>query len=398
MTQSINPAVATRDLVLWYDMKDPVSYKGEPTTNILKNEDGVRIDQNQGSTGNNGMVAAPPCREINHSGRATHIKFNNAADQYGCCPNHMSYGNVQVSGSTQYTISYYLREIEGNARGGNYIYRYEYGPSGYIKEGGLFSSSRVREIDNGWKKVWGTLTTDSNTQAMQLYSFNYVKNTPIEMMITGYQIEQKPYPTRYVEDTNGIRTNTTALLDLSEDKRTITLNSMTYGAEDAISFAAGNYLTLSSMPVDRYNWSAEFVFNSIDTGNVFICVPQSNGIDQAFRYDGNNQRAGVVCAVQADTGGRAYYATDGSAPRNAWNHVIFQRDQNNFYIWTNGVKETFSDTTDNGLFNGSWVVGQRGNGQGPFNGEIPICRVYNRVLTDEEALGNFESVRGRFGI
>jgi hypothetical protein len=33
-----------------------------------------------------------------------------------------------------------------------------------------------------------------------------------------------------------------------------------------------------------------------------------------------------------------------------------------------------------------------------FSGEIPLAKVYNRILTASEILQNFNAVRGRYGI
>jgi hypothetical protein len=295
-----------------------------------------------------------------------------------------------------------MREVTANARGGNYIYRYEYGPSGYILEGGLFSNDRVRDVENNWKRVWGVFTTNVNTTNIQLYSFNYVYNTPIEIQMVGYQIEAKPHPTRYVTQINGVRSNTQALLDLSPKRRTITLTSMTYAADDAISFTGSvpNLLTFADPEIGSYNWTVEFVFRTTSSSFQYLAVPQNAGIDQQFRYNADGSLT-LQLAVAGDTGERSVGPTPaGVAPVNQWNHVVFQRTNNNVFIWSNGIKYTFTDTTSNAPFGGgsNWAVGQRGNGQSPFTGEIPIVRIYSRILTDEEVKGNWHATRRRFGI
>lgn len=397
-----NPRVVTGNIVLWYDMYDDASYRGEPTNNLIKSQNGGQIYTNYNASGGIGMQPAPP-GPIDHSGTVSTVKFNNTgggSGRYGCCPNHYSYGNISsLSGNTVYTISYYFRENSNTCRGGNYIYHYEYGPSGYLTEYGLYDGSRVIDYQNGWKRLWGSFTSNPAMTNTQLYSFNYCYDTPIEIQMVGYQFEQKSWPTKYVYETNGIRTNTAALIDLSPTKTTITLDSMTYAANNGISFnGSSNYLTIPDPNVPAYNWTIELVFRlqNVSSGPILVC-PQSAGIDQFIRVESTGSLV-FKLAVASDTGERSLATGASTIANNTWYHAVFTRTQNTTVIFLNGVKYTQSDTQTNERWANTWYVGQRGNSTFWVQGDIPVFRLYNRDLTDEESKTNWEAMRGRFGL
>ena len=65
---------------------------------------------------------------------------------------------------------------------------------------------------------------------------------------------------------------------------------------------------------------------------------------------------------------------------------------------TNSVSNVFGLTAN--PENTEVYIGARpaGGGSGYFAGEIPIVKIYNRVLTAAEVEQNFNALRGRFGI
>ena len=86
---------------------------------------------------------------------------------------------------------------------------------------------------------------------------------------------------------------------------------------------------------------------------------------------------------------------------NTWYHVVATRDiggsQGNYKIYINNIKDKDSNgdlrvdytTVDMGIGNSS-------NRIGPFNGDIALTRIYNKVLTQAEVTQNWNSQRSRF--
>jgi len=71
-------------------------------------------------------------------------------------------------------------------------------------------------------------------------------------------------------------------------------------------------------------------------------------------------------------------------------------------VWINGIEQTLSSgfnevslLPDNPQFSVGRDVGRN---TAYFPGDIPIFRVYNRALTEKEALDNFNAIRRRFNI
>ena len=71
-------------------------------------------------------------------------------------------------------------------------------------------------------------------------------------------------------------------------------------------------------------------------------------------------------------------------------------------VWFNGVEQTLSagsseisQLPDNPQFS---IGRDRGRNTAYFPGQVPLFKVYNRALTEEEALANFNAIKGRFNI
>ena len=93
-----------------------------------------------------------------------------------------------------------------------------------------------------------------------------------------------------------------------------------------------------------------------------------------------------------------YHHTGAAVPRETWCHMatVYDLNDSKCYQWTNGVK-TFQTTSGTPLLNtGVYLMGAGANRQ--LSGGVAVLRVYNRALTDEEVLFNFNNSRRRFGI
>ena len=108
--------------------------------------------------------------------------------------------------------------------------------------------------------------------------------------------------------------------------------------------------------------------------------------------------------IIAENGGQAKYH-DGQ-----WYQAVATLGANNYRIYVNGEQKTttlhFGSTSYNpsNLFNfSSGTVSRIGNrpyggGSGYFNGHIAFVKVYNRILSLNEILDNYNATKGRFGL
>jgi hypothetical protein len=99
-----------------------------------------------------------------------------------------------------------------------------------------------------------------------------------------------------------------------------------------------------------------------------------------------------------------YHESNNAVPLNTWSYANTVRDKDNntiqFYI--NGVLDkTISNITgniNNGIGNGRPQVGGFTGGSYRFNGRLSNIKLYNRALSADEVLQNFNAQKGRFGL
>ena len=85
---------------------------------------------------------------------------------------------------------------------------------------------------------------------------------------------------------------------------------------------------------------------------------------------------------------------------SAWYQVVGTFTSGSRILYINGVQVNSNGTTGTLSTNTSGMfVGAYGTGTGYYyNGQLSICRVYNRVLSAAEVAQNFNALRGRYGV
>jgi hypothetical protein len=123
-----------------------------------------------------------------------------------------------------------------------------------------------------------------------------------------------------------------------------------------------------------------------------------DGTDRAILA--NNGTAGrlgwYINTTVANTG---YHYTTGTSVVNQWNNVVLQYTGSQVQCFINGTQDSatasITGTSNASAFNigtnyahsGSW-----------YNGQISNMRMYDRALSADEVLQNFNALRGRYGI
>jgi hypothetical protein len=131
------------------------------------------------------------------------------------------------------------------------------------------------------------------------------------------------------------------------------------------------------------------------TGNRMFCAWSS--CYDIWTIDGNlgfNTCGGDICGFSA------------SSLANIWHHFVFvfkqQIQDNSIYI--NGVSQTLSkkrgntNLTSNRSFSTNFRIGSWTGGSYYYDGDMAIAKVYNRELTADEVLQNYNATKGRFGL
>ena len=92
--------------------------------------------------------------------------------------------------------------------------------------------------------------------------------------------------------------------------------------------------------------------------------------------------------------GRYITLTDGQ-----WHFIVSRRQGTTHTIFGDGLTGFTSGTVSNTTLNTTNLeLGRAIEGGNPILGNIAVLNVYNRALSNEEILQNFNALRGRFGI
>lgn len=83
---------------------------------------------------------------------------------------------------------------------------------------------------------------------------------------------------------------------------------------------------------------------------------------------------------------------------NTWHQVVATFDGSVVKFYRNGILKQTSASTSNNITNNIQTLQIALRGGQYFRGTISNARIYNRSLTNEEIIQNYNAIRGRFGI
>ena len=190
--------------------------------------------------------------------------------------------------------------------------------------------------------------------------------------------------------------------DISGNGNTGTLtNGPTFntGSGGSLVFDGVNdYITVTDPSLNQYDWSIEtnIKCNNFSNSPIFLS-PNSAGIDHFLRFSSIGQTVFQVTTA-ADVGNRNtvsnYIASTGEIL-----HLVFIRTSTYRAIYINGqLDKQDADTTASSAWSGTWRLGTRGNTTFPLNGNMYNLKAYNKILTAQEVLQNYNATKNRFGL
>lgn len=139
--------------------------------------------------------------------------------------------------------------------------------------------------------------------------------------------------------------------------------------------------------------------NDITSSIANQVVSRTNTLTATFNILKRNSASGNDWTFRVRTPAAQYDVNTNEQIDQKWNHVVGTQDSTSMKIYVNGVlknttAQTGSLTTDN--FTGCWI-GNNGGTAGYTNGDIAIVKIYNKALTQNEILNNYNATKGRFG-
>ena len=388
------------NLLLAVDMADARnSYRGIPKTNILTGLSYVYGNTNTPTFKVNNYTNTqfvPQLGNVTVYNTEIYNDYNGGSGV--CCVQMLSYGTgLAVSGNTLYTYSIIYRSLTGYTSA-NFMYRYEYGASGYVTEGGVFNASNQTALGNGWYHAWGTFTTNASTTSIGTYFFEYEYATYNTFSIAGAMLIPGNYivpPSQFLAF-GGARTNTTGLLDLTTKNTGVTLANAVYDSNGQITFdGISSYVNLG---INSYNLgirrAATFSGWLMQTagGSAYLISDYDADKGMTLRFNNpssadfyvypNNHRVTV-----------AYTFT-----QNVWYNIVGVMSYGIMYMYINGVLAG-SNTLGEDIGNSASTlkIGCRGDATSISAQKTANVQVYNYALSSDQILQNFNTQKSRFG-
>lgn len=406
--------ITTSGSVFMYDTADGVnSFKGKPTTNILQ---GISP----------GVSNTPPYFLVSYGtesayipglGKSVTVNYCNIYNDYNggsgqCCPSLFNYGTnftTGVTGSTTYTYQIIYRTTDGYYSE-NYMYRYEYGPSGYITEGGLLSPSRMEDLGDGWIHGWGTFTTNAATTNMYGYLFHYQYATQNKVQVAGIMITQGSQvlrPNQFLPP-QASRSNTQSLLPLISNS-SLSVSDVSFNSVGTMTFDGTNdQIPVSANSIfNTNNFSVEAIFKLSTYDNEHRTVASRNasvyshtngwwmGTLRNGLGSGNNDFRFFMW------GDSSYvtYATSNGANDGKYHQMVIACDGTNVFFYVDGQLVNTPTKPSGNLYSAAenMLIGKSSVGD-YWAGEIPNLKFYNRGLTPGEVLNNYNHYKTKYNL
>lgn len=408
---SYGTSIVTSGLVLLYDEDNIRSYRGPLMTNLLN-----QITTNASDNGSTfRFFAGTEDVYVPQVGNVNACKYIDMYNDYNggsnnCCPNPYTFGSPSVTGNTEYTYAILYKSVNRYTHP-NYMYHYEFGPSGYLTEYGLFYtqgsySGSERHLGDGWYWASSKFTSNAAATSFQCYAFMYQYATWNRFYVANVLLAQGDHLNlhpRYWPSVGQGRTNTQILTDLTNNNP-LTVSNLTYANDGTFSF--NNSSSVVTMPnnavlnpttgVTIEAWvnfsgnSDDFIFEKGDVNTQYSLF--SHGTDIVFRT--------------FHSGDGSYHSQDPSKSAVGISngvpvHIVGSWDGATKRIYVNGVLRDSVSKTGNLVTTtpGASIGRFGGNTSGYFfGGSIYKVSVYNRGLTELEVLQNFNALRGRFNL
>jgi len=376
MSASNGPRPIVNGLVFAYDMNNVTkSWMGKPTINTCSFGT-YEYGYNSTKISNATPPSPPPVTGYpiykitsNDGNDAQQILYTATVDQ--------------VNGGT-YTHSAYVYLESGTwVSAGQHWNPWDYGTQQFIPRG-------------VWTRIEDPVTNSGSNYGAVAMCYN----TNGAVYVTASQYELGGFASPFV---GGTRSTTQAIRDLT-NRHTITANSLSYESDGTFSFlGASHYLTvangMNSVIGNTVTFSAWIRRLAAHTGWPGIMankVNNSNGI--CLLINPSNR-----IFWQYDGGVTGVYALDSGATLelNTWYNIVGVYDNVGLKTYLNGVLNASAADAGKAITsegNIDITIGAQSVGASHFPGKISQCLIYNRALSPDEILQNFNNQRSRYGV
>ena len=367
-------------LVLWYDMGNSKSFRGEPATNLANTETARTLQlHSQGTSGNAGTFSDAPEKGVGWK----KIIITNRGSNFRIA--QFPY----ISHPTNTTRTYSVEVDFGSTSG--YYFRVD-GFGGYA------------DIPSSNGRLSSTITTTSNSGVLALF-LNHVTTGVSGITDTifyrYYQVEDKSVVSTFTENARGATVTTGGgTQDLSgKSNNGELINGLTSstefggyvsldGTNDYIRFPMAATTTISvSCWVRSSSWSTQAHPMIVAKGiNVEWILWKSDdaGNDEKFAWRSSNNST--------------LYSTT-TAQNNIWYHLLATVGAAGMRLYINGVLEASNGNTAVPSGSIDVCIGSGLSGGNPSNfllGDVAAVQIWNKQLSAVEVTQVYQTIRSRF--
>lgn len=421
MPYSLGPNITRTGLVFAYDTGDQTnSYKGEPITNQFS----VQGSSGFGSGADN-AVNFP----IQGEGGFTRLGFGQTFGGYtiqqndvvykynwnyspGACHYHGMTAAIPAGAYLTFTFDYYISPDTDFSTGNNTTLANVENYGGGALGGGV-------GLPNYAKGVWQTVTFTvgptgaSGTQAMFLYPGGCGGNIATTSGYILYRNPQVVWLNYTVPFVQGTRSTTQGLLDISGNNNTITLVNMTYGANNALSFdGTDDYTTSPSYTQSNVNAITIDIWTKPDSTTQLKTLASKWGASGLGNFSWllflNWFAQGNIYFLVGNAAGNSYSSF--AIPHNlstsqytnftiTYSFGIVNMYRNGSLILTDSTAITSLKNVTTPLTIGAdFDAGSSDSLTRPYDGVIPVVKLYNTALSSQQVLQNYNSYKTRFNL
>jgi len=154
------------------------------------------------------------------------------------------------------------------------------------------------------------------------------------------------------------------------------------------------------VPFTTQYWSVDVWFNHTINNSSYDAI-----LGNGFPVQLYVQSSKIKAYLSSNASSGTYFLNNMTSTQiistDTWYHLVWVRNGTNFYYYINGVLDkTQSATGTVANANVNFNIGNLWDTNNTFTwkGEIGPSRIYNRALSSDEVLQNYNALKGRFGL
>ena len=391
MSAHANPDIVDDSLVFIYDTDDGKSFKGEPTVNLATD-----------SPSQGGWAGG---REVLDSSRKKFkLIVNNFNASAGSGQGWRSFtwdlnsysgqsvtisATVEVPSASPGTFAWVMMgqtntHTSNNSGAGQYM--------GYSAASERVVKTTTTTEHITWTGTVGSTGTASQPSGHVGFTLWYNGGTigvDSYVEVSNVQIEINSHATQFV---NGTRSATQGLLDRTGNT-TINISNASFDSSAEMTFDGTDDIINTGLFSGRNPSTDPFtveavVRSDVTSGSKIWIDATSNGSSQRFYsalIDSTSHAIGIQGSAWSDP-----------VPSDTnWHHQVIVMDGSTAKAYNNGELASSKSYTSYTLAGGLNIGGRSGY---PWSGQIPIFKIYDRALTQDEVSRNYNAIKSRFGL